>query len=52
MTERKKPVLAHLRGKPKDLQAYSNVFELLHMVDGVLYMRGMNEPGGDKADDR
>ena len=46
----KKPSVAELRGKPKDLQAYANMWELLHMRDGILYMK--SELGGEGKHDR
>ena len=45
----RKPPVAELRGKPKDLQAYANMWELLHLRDGVLYMRSELE-GGHRSD--
>ena len=50
VSEKKKPEPAQLRGKPKDLQAYANVFELLRLVDGVLYMDSLPEPGGENEE--
>ena len=46
--EGRKPTTEELRGKPKDLQAYANMWELLHLVDGILYAK--SELGGDWPD--
>ena len=45
-----KPSVQELRGKPKDLQAYANMWELLRLREGVLYMK--SELGGEGRPDR
>ena len=44
----KKPTTGELRGRPRDLQAYANIWELLHLVNGILYAK--SELGGEKPD--
>ena len=44
VNQEKKPSASDLRGKPKDLQAYANMWELLHIKEGILYMK--SELGG------
>ena len=49
VSERKKPDVSELRGRPKDLQAYANMFEALHFRQGALYVGSVL--GGESTTD-